>query len=70
MYKCKVKKPKQADLDHWEARLKRMGLTMDAGRAGFITYGHMVADLDFDGRIAVVPATGERLDENEWPISL
>lgn len=55
----------------WEARLKRMGLTMDAGHnRAVITYGHMVTDLDWDGKVTYTPPTGERLDNEEWPISL
>lgn len=55
----------------WEARLKRMGLGVDAGHnRSVITYGHMVADLDWDGKITYAPPTGERLDNDEWPISL
>ena len=54
----------------WDAQLKRLGLTMDAGRANWLTYGHMIADLDFDGRVAIVPITGESLERDEWPLSL
>ena len=57
----------------WEAKLKRMGLTMENGHdPHWLTYGHDVADLDFDGRdtYAYSPPDGERLDLDEWPISL
>ena len=56
---------------YWEARLKRCGLGMDAGsHRDRITYGHMVADLDWDGKVTYVPPTGERLENEEWPISM
>jgi hypothetical protein len=55
---------------YWEARLKRMGLTVDAGRANWIDYGHSVLKLDYDGRIAYVADPGESLERGEWPISL
>lgn len=57
----------------WEARLKRMNLSMERGHdSHWLTYGHDVTALDFDGRdtYAFVPPTGERLDTEEWPISL
>ena len=70
-------------LTYWEARLKRMGLSMEAGQAvtpdksqpgGFLRwleYGHTVKDLDFDGRktYRVLPS-GESLELGEWPVSL
>jgi hypothetical protein len=56
---------------YWEARLKRMGLTVDAGRAEWISYGHDTARMDFDGRHVFVPAiSGESLELDEWPLSL
>lgn len=56
---------------HWETRLKRMGLGMDAGHnRSIITYGHMVADRDWDGKVTYEPPTGERLEDGEWLISL
>lgn len=55
----------------WEARLKRCHLGMDSGHdRTVITYGHMVADLDWDGKVTYEPPTGERLDSDEWPVSL
>lgn len=57
----------------WEKRLKRMNLTMDRGRkigSESLTYGHMVAGLDWDGKVTFKPPTGERLDNDEWPVSL
>lgn len=70
--KCTAKQTR-TDPEYWETRLKRMGITMDAGRkigSESITYGHMVADLDFDGKVTYRPPIGERLDNAEWPISL
>ena len=56
---------------YWEGRLKRMGLTEDAGRANWIDYGHSVLSLDWDGRIAYrVDNSGESLERGEWPVSL
>ncbi len=55
----------------WEARLKKMGLSMERGHDPHrLTYGHMVADLDWDGKVTYTPPTGERLENDEWPISL
>jgi hypothetical protein len=72
--KCRDKQPNESELTaYWEARLKRMHLTMDAGShigTETICYGHSVLDLDYDGRITYKPPTGERLDNKEWPISL
>lgn len=81
MHKCKRKSARGASgqfktdvaalTREWEARLKRMGLGMDAGHnRSVITYGHMVADLDWDGKVTYTPPSGERLDNDEWPISL
>lgn len=58
---------------YWDARLKRMGLTMDAGyNPNWLSYGHEVLDLDFDGRrvYSGEKTIGERLIEDEWPVSL
>ena len=59
---------------YWEDRLKAAGLTMDSGRADWISYGFTTADLDFDGRNVVrpTPITQERGEglEYEWPVSL
>jgi hypothetical protein len=58
-------------LRHWETKLTRMGLSMVRGHDPHkLTYGHMIADLDFDGRVTYKPPTGERLENDEWPISL
>jgi hypothetical protein len=58
---------------YWESRLKRMNLSMERGHdPHWLSYGHDVTALDFDGRdtFAFVPPAGERLDMEEWPISL
>lgn len=34
---------------YWEVRLHRMGLGMDEGTPHWLSYGHRVSDLDFDG---------------------
>ena len=69
--KCRGKKTRDARAaKEWEARLERMGLGMEVGTSighQKITYGHRVKDLDFDGRIASVPKTGESLEQDEWP---
>lgn len=81
MHKCKRKTTRSANgtfktdvvalTKEWKARLKRMGLGLDAGHnRSVITYGHMVADLDWDGKVTYTPPAGERLDNDEWPISL
>lgn len=55
---------------YWEARLQRMGLGMETGHLDWISYGHVVSDLDFDGR-TTYPSTGERSEiATEWPLSL
>jgi hypothetical protein len=64
------KNKRRDNLAYWEARLKRMGLTPDAGRVDWITYGHDTARMDFDGRHVFVPPTGESLELDEWPLSL
>jgi hypothetical protein len=70
-HKCKGKYAKRGTQAFWEARLKRAGLSMERGHdPHWLTYGHMVGDLDFDGRITYEPPQGERLDNGEWPISL
>ena len=67
MHKCKERNTQA----YWEARLKRMGLGLDSGHnRSVITYGHMVKDLDWDGKITYRPPTGEGLANEEWPISL
>jgi hypothetical protein len=65
-----MKKPSKVQQEYWEGMLKRYGLTADAGRVNWLEYGHRVLDLDYDGRIAYRPKTGESLDGNEWPQSL
>lgn len=61
---------------HWENRLTRMGLSMEAGRVydsdgkDVIVYGHRLADLDWDGRMTYMPPKGERLEDEGWSISL
>jgi len=65
--------------EYWEARLKRMGLSMSAGEGvawqdgkpvRWLSYGHTVTDLDFDGRNTYTPTAGEIEERQEWPISL
>lgn len=73
VHKCRGKYAQRGSQVFWEAKLKRMGLTMEAGRkigSESLTYGHMVADLDWDGKVTYEPPQGERLDNGEWPISL
>ena len=75
VHKCRGKNQHSArqQPEYWEAKLKRMGLTLEAGRkigSESITYGHMVRTLDWDGRVTYEPPTGERLDNEEWPISM
>ena len=50
--------------EYWEARLHRMGLGMDVGLPKWLSYGHVVSDLDFDGRAIF---EGESKDAHEWP---
>ena len=75
VHKCRAqfRHEERKAAEYWEKRLKAAGLTMEAGRkigSESITYGHMVKDLDFDGRVAIVPITGESLEQDEWPVSL
>ena len=35
--------------EQWEARLTRMGLSMERGRHDWLTYGHIVSEIDYDG---------------------
>ncbi len=70
-HKCRGKYAERGTQAFWDARLKRMGLGLDAGqRADLVTYGHMIRDLDWDGKILYTPPIGERLDDSEWPVSL
>ena len=66
--------PRLLKPDYWEARLKRAGLSMEAGRSARISYGFTTSELDFDGRNVVrpEPITQERGEglEYEWPVSL
>jgi hypothetical protein len=71
MPKCKTKTARVTGADttaYWEARLKRAGLSMEAGRSELISYGFTLKDLDFDGR-NVRPTTAD-LERDEWPVSL
>lgn len=45
---------------------------MTSGYKDWLQYGHDSTVLDFDGRdtYAYQPPNGERLDFDEWPISL
>ena len=79
LHKCKAKTKRQrykraegAAQEYWEARLKKAGLTMDTGwNPDWLTYGHRIADLDFDGITTyAVKQIGEGLDNGDWPISL
>jgi hypothetical protein len=77
-YKCKQKSltnrcktcKEQSCPQYWEARLKRMHLTMDrASHIGTetITYGHMIEHFgDWEGKIVYSPPTGERLEDDGW----
>ena len=71
MPKCRMKKPTAAQTQYWEARLKRMGLGMDAGHSrSTITYGHMIEHFgELEGKIIYSPPTGERTDTGECVIS-
>lgn len=65
-----MKQPTAAQAAYWEGKLKAYGLTMDRGRGALVTYGHMITDLDWDGKVTYKPPAGERLDNDEWPLSL
>lgn len=66
---CLVATDKKRDTrEYWDARLTRMGLSMEAGRHDWLAFGHRVSDLDFDGRKTY--PTGETEEVIEWPISL
>jgi len=77
-HKCKRKTGNQHNKrqtpEYWEAKLKRMGLSMNRGRSigvEDLTYGHLIEHFGaFEGSIVFDPPTGERLDNDEWPISL
>lgn len=74
VHKCRDKFDRNCP-DCWEKRLKVMHLTMDRGRkvgSENINYGQDVAVEDyFDIQSrAFIPPDGERLDSEEWPISL
>ena len=72
MHKCKAKRKgsnvRRDSQAWWERKLSKLGLGMEAGRKigrTTITYGHM-ADLDYDGRVAVhLPITGESSEREE-----
>lgn len=67
------RRPSRKLTAQWEARLKAAGLSMEAGRREWISYGFTTAELDFDGRRIVRPITqglGEGLETSEWPVSL
>jgi hypothetical protein len=63
-----MKKPSAVQVEYWEAKLKRYGLTMEAGRTNWMDYGHKEADKGFEGQTAYKP-TGEST-EREWPQSM
>lgn len=54
---------------YWEERLQRMGLGMESGHVDWISYGHVITELDFDGR-KTYPSTVEGEEVSEWPLSL
>jgi hypothetical protein len=53
---------------YWEARLKRMGLCMNAGyNPNWLSYGHSVTELDTDGRKTfTVDESRESKGLSEW----
>lgn len=55
--------------EYWEARLTRMGLSVESGRHDWLAFGHIVSDLDFDGR-KTYTQDGESQELTEWPLSL
>jgi len=57
-------------LQYWEKRLQRMGLGMEAGHVDWIEYGHLVNELDYDGKTAFRPRTERVRECDEWPVSL
>lgn len=68
-HKCMATDKRRDTVSYWEARLQRMGLGMESGHVDWITYGHVVSDLDFDGQ-KTYPLTGEREVVTDWPLSL
>lgn len=66
-----MRKPTAAQTRYWEARLKRMGLSMERGHdPHVITYGHKIEDFGIlEGRVVYSPPTGERTDTGECVIS-
>lgn len=70
--KCRAKNPsgrnqhaKRQTQSYWEAKLTRMGLSMEAGRLygadgeDLLIYGHDVTVLDFDGRNTYENGSGQ-----------
>jgi hypothetical protein len=67
--KCMASDKQRTSQEYWEQRLKRMGLTPRAGEHKWLSYGHKLSALDYDG--VRTYATAEDVEENqEWPISL
>jgi hypothetical protein len=55
--------------DYWESRLKKAGLTMNAGLSACLSYGFDSNQLDYDGRhVRTVELDGDKRDE--WPVSV
>lgn len=65
-----MKKASVIQQAYWDTKLALYGLTEDAGRKDWISYGHEVTQLDTDGRKTYKPTAGESLEHEEWPISL
>lgn len=64
-----MQKPSAVQQAYWDVKLKQYGLTPEVGHPKWLSYGHKVADLDFDG--VKTYTTASDIEENqEWPVSL
>lgn len=71
MPNCMATDKRRDSQKYWEARLTRMGFSVEAGRHDWLSFGHVATDLDFDGRKTYTAAqTGESSELTEWPVSL
>lgn len=70
MPKCMTSDKRRDKQAYWEARLTRMGLSVEAGRHDWLTFGHTPTDLNLDGGRTYKPTDGELEETQEWPISL
>lgn len=70
MPNCMASDKRRDSQKYWDDRLTRMGLSAEAGRHGWLAYGHVATDLDFDGRKTYTKEKDGESSELDWPLSL